>query len=870
MVPGFAARAQNAKHILYLPITAVSFCTLELQTGNQTQMAKQQSPKATKPVPVSETETGGRYPDVYDILKPDSFDHAQQKGNTLTVHAKNGVVLRIEAISAAILRFRYAPEGQFATDFSYALDPDAAYEIPELTISEEEEHLILRTTHLICQVAKASLKVSMYDNPGHTLLCEDAAPYSCRKSILHGTEQVKISQKAPAGTAYYGLGDKSGALNLRGQKLQNWNTDSFGYSKDTDPLYRAIPFFFGLQEDKGYGIFLHNSYRTHFDFAKTEEDTLSFWADGGEMDYFFIAGPNLTKVAQRYAWLTGRPEMPPMWALGFHQCRWSYYPEERVYEVAKEFRKLQIPCDAIYLDIDYMDGYRCFTWDQAHFPKPAQLIQDLRKQGFHTVVMIDPGIRVDPEYQVYKEGMEKEVYCYRASGELMRGPVWPQDCVFPDFTKSEAREWWGPLYEQLYKEQGVSGFWNDMNEPAVFKVDIATFPDNVLHDHDGHTCDHRKAHNVYGQQMSRATFDGLKALQPQKRPFVLTRATYSGGQRFASVWTGDNIASWEHLRLANIQCQRLSISGFSFTGTDVGGFSQEPDGELFARWMQLAAFHPLFRVHSMGNNIDGAAEADADAIHEAERTNRMDQEPWSFGEPYTSISKAAIELRYQLLPYLYTAFRQYTQDGRPILRSLAFADQDNPEVKDRETEFLFGEQLLVVPVLEAGAVTVEAYLPAGDWYDYYTGMHYPGRQLVRNTCGLERIPLYAKAGSVIPHYPVQQYTGEKIFDQVTLKAFAGNSSSEWYEDAGDGYAYEEDAYCLSSFVTEQSKGHFSIRQIQTGTYATGYTTYRIEVQGLAGQPSKATCDGKEIELTALEQGGYACIVPAKFHELMIR
>ncbi len=825
----------------------------------------------THPVHLSETITGERYPDVYELYTPGQLADIEQREEHFLLKAENGVCLRIEALSEHLLRFRYAPEGKFEPDFSYALSPDAAYETPEVTQSEDDTHLTLRTAALICQVSKADLRVAIYDNPGNTLLCADAAPYSCRRSIRKGIEEVRIAKQAPPGAAYYGLGDKSGALNLRGQQLENWNTDSFAYGKSTDPLYRAIPFYFGLQAGKAYGIFLHNSHRTHFDFGKTSPEALAFWAEGGEMDYFFIAGPGMTEVAQRYAWLTGKPEMPPLWALGFHQCRWSYYPEKRVYEVAKTFRDLEIPCDAIYLDIDYMDGYRCFTWDETHFPNPSKLINDLRKQGFQTVVMIDPGIRVDPNYTVYREGMVQDVFCRRVSGELMRGPVWPQDCVFPDFTRPEVRRWWGPLYEQLYNEQGVSGFWNDMNEPAVFKLDIATFPDHVLHDFDGHPTDHRKAHNVYGQQMSRATFEGLKALQPQKRPFVLTRATFSGGQRYASVWTGDNIASWEHLRLANIQCQRLSISGFSFVGTDVGGFSKQPDGELFARWMQLAVFHPLYRVHSMGNNVDGAAEADADAIHEAERTKRMDQEPWTFGEPYTSLSKAAIELRYQLLPYLYTAFRQYTQDGRPILRSLVFADQANPEVQDREAEFLFGEHLLVVPVLEAGATQAEGYLPAGDWYDYYSGARYQGRQLVKNACGLERIPLYVKAGAVIPHYPVQQYTSEKNFDQITLKAFAGNGQSELYEDAGDGYAYqEEEAYRISSFEMSHSKNDIRIRQVQTGTHEPGYLTYRIELIGLSARPASGTCDGETVEIEAPEQGGYVCIVPAAFHELVVK
>ena len=275
-------------------------------------------------------------------------------------------------------------------------------------------------------------------------------------------------------------------MNLRGQRLENWCTDAFGFSKEADPLYRSIPFYYGLHQDKAYGIFFHNSYRSFFDFGKTEADVCAFSAQGGEMDYFFIYGPQLLEVAQQYHELSGKPELPPLWALGYHQCRWSYYPESRVRELADSFRENQIPCDAIYLDIDYMDGYRCFTWNKDYFPKPGKMMKALQKQGFQTVVMIDPGIRVDPDYHVYAEGMEKEVFCRRTNGELMEGPVWPPNCVFPDYTSAAVREWWGNLYKELYKKQGVSGFWNDMNEPAVFKINHKTFPNEVIHDYDGH------------------------------------------------------------------------------------------------------------------------------------------------------------------------------------------------------------------------------------------------------------------------------------------------------------------------------------------------------------------------------------------------
>jgi alpha-glucosidase len=832
-------------------------------------MAKTQQPKTDQAVPFESTATGERYPDVYHDFSPNQFESMEQDGSRVLLRAANGIHLRVEALADHTLRFRYALEGQFERDFSYLLDPNAAYETPDLAVEEADDHVSIRTHSLICHIHKQGLMASLYDAETNVLLSADAAPFTARRSILHGVEQVKSHKTATPEEAFYGLGDKSCALNLRGEQLQHWNTDSFGYGKDTDPLYRSIPFYFGLREGHGYGIFFHNTHRTHFDFAKSDEASMAFWADGGEMDYFFIHGPQLLDVAQRYAWLTGRPELPPLWALGFHQCRWSYYPEERVYEIAKEFRERQIPCDAIYLDIDYMDGYRCFTWDEEHFPKPKKLIEDLRKDGFQTIVMIDPGIRVDPDYHVYQEGMKRRAFCYRSSGELMRGPVWPTDCVFPDYTKPEVREWWGTLYETLYNEQGVSGFWNDMNEPAVFQVNSATFPENVLHDNDGETCDHRRIHNVYGQQMSRATYEGLKQLQPNKRPFVLTRATNSGGQRFASVWTGDNIASWEHLRLANIQCQRLSISGFSFVGTDVGGFKDQPDGELFLRWMQLAAFHPLYRVHSMGNNVDGAAEADAEAIHEAERLNRMDQEPWVFGEPYTELSKQAIELRYTLLPYLYTTFWQYVQDGRPMIRSLVFADQSNAATLSREAEFMVGDHLLVLPVLEAGQTIGKGYLPAGEWYDYEQGTRFQGRQEVKIECGLERIPLLVKAGAVIPNYPVQQYVGEQQFDNISLRVYHGQSESELYEDAGEGYAYEEEAYCLRNFNTLAETGRFELHQSISGQYDTGYTHLKLQLFGLPFAPSDCSCDGESVAVNKTDMG-LEIEVPAGFRRLMVK
>ncbi|MEL6867808.1 MAG: TIM-barrel domain-containing protein, partial [Bacteroidota bacterium] len=739
----------------------------------------------------------------------------------------------------------YCLRKPFDPDFSYALNPEFTAGKPTVKFEVKKGDYRLSSNQLTCHISKKGLKVKILDKKGFCL-SEDSEGFYAYSTILKGLTEVAITKTAPADEAYYGLGDKAGKLNLRGRHYSNWTTDAFAFNQKSSELYRAIPFYYGLHQGKAYGIFVDNSYRTHFNFDSAQDGKMRFSADGGEMNYYFIYGPKLLEVCRQYMQLTGRPELPPMWALGYHQCRWSYYPESRVREIANEFRNLKIPCDAIYLDIDYMDGYRCFTWNKGYFPKPAKMIGELQKHGFQTVVMIDPGIRYDEDYAVCKSGLEEEVFCKRPDGDLMTGPVWPPECVFPDFTSERVRLWWGDLYKELYAQQGIAGFWNDMNEPAVFEVNKLTFPDDVRHEHDGHPCSHKKAHNIYGLNMSKATYDGLKKLKPNHRPFVLTRATFSGGQRYAAAWTGDNIASWKHLRLANRQCQRMSVSGFSFIGSDIGGFVDQPDGELFVRWLQLGIFHPLFRVHSMGNNVDGAAEADSDAIKQSEAENRMDQEPWVFGDKYTSIARQAIELRYRLLPYIYTTFRQYCQDGTPMIQSLFFYDQEDPILQKIARDFLFGPHLLISPVVRPGIKTQAIYLPKGTWYDYWSGKAYKGQQAFRTKIRLKHIPMFVKAGAVISQYPIRQHTGEKV-TALHLRAYYSKATveSHLYEDAGEGYAYEKQkGYRLLTFTSSGKSKQFQIRVQQEGKYSTSHKKVLLHLYGLPFVPKSIKVDGK--------------------------
>jgi alpha-glucosidase len=799
-----------------------------------------------------EADISTRYDDVYQIITPDELVQTNWRDGAHEFVCKNGITLRIQVLAPDIVRFRYSKDSFFQPDQSYALDPVFTPSRVSVSLHERTDDFLLVSPNFTISIGKAGLKVLIRDLQGQ-VICEDAGGFSAKRTILKGWSEMKMEKNCHKKEAFYGLGDKACGVNLAGRKFQNWCEDSYAFGRDTDPLYRAIPFYYSLNQGTIYGIFLDNTFRSHFDFDASETGVSSFWVEGGELNYYFIHGNSLHQVARSYTRLTGTHDLPPLWALGYHQCRWSYYPDDKVREIAASFRAHQIPCDAIYLDIDYMDGYRCFTWDKSHFPNPKQLIDDLKKQGFETVLMIDPGIREDPDYPVYKEALARNAFLRTSDGEIAKAPVWPGFCAFPDFTHPDVRAWWGNLYMDMYQSLGVGGFWNDMNEPAVFHVNHKTLPDDVLHYGDGHLCSHRKAHNVYGQQMSRASWEGFRKLMPEKRPYLLTRASFSGGQRYGAVWTGDNCSDWEHLQIANIQCQRLAVSGFSFCGTDIGGFAGSCDGELFVRWLQLSVFHPLMRVHSMGHHASG----DAMPAEEAELTDpvfhQTDQEPWSFGEKWTDLAKKAIELRYCLLPCLYTAMWRHSKDGTPVLRHLIFADESDPKLLDQERDFLFGEHLLVSPVVQPKTNRQGVYLPKGTWFNFWTGQPASGEVFVNVLP--EQIPFFVREGAVIPVYPVRQWTGEKPVEELTLYVYYKNGSeqSSLYEDAGEGYGYKNGEFCLKTFETEGNTTGFTLHQKQEGGYSASYERIKIYLVGFPSFLKHCQADGadqpiKEIKL----------------------
>ena len=784
-------------------------------------------------------------------LYPSKIVSHEHEGDTIFFHTDNKVILKVTILRDSLIRFRFTTKGYFSNDFSYAIDKTQLHGYNFLELTEEETYFQIRTSKVKCKIQKHDLRLSIYDL-NDFLILEDELGFHWEESYEYGGNIVKMSKSSKDGECFYGLGDKATQMNLKGKRLENFATDQYAFQKEQDPLYKVVPFYIGLHNKQSYGIFFDNTFRTFFDFCQERRNVASFWAEGGEMNYYFIYGPQMQDVVTTYTDLTGKPELPPLWVLGYHQCKWSYYPESKVKEITSKFRELKIPCDAIYLDIDYMEGFRCFTWSKDYFPDPKRMVAELAEDGFKTIVIIDPGIKIDKDYWVYQEALEKDYFCKRADGPYMKGKVWPGECNFPDYTNPVVREWWAGLFKELISDIGVKGVWNDMNEPAVMEVPNKTFPMDVRHSYDGNPCSHRKAHNIYGTQMARATYHGVKRFAYPKRPFVITRSAYSGAQRYTSSWTGDNVATWEHLWIANIQVQRMCISGMGFTGSDIGGFAEQPTGELYARWIQLGVFHPFCRTHSSGDHGN--------------------QEPWAFDEEVINITRKFVSLRYQLLPYLYTMFWQYIEEGVPMLKPLVYYDQDDTQTHYRNDEFIFGNQILVCPILEPNAVGRRMYIPRGEWYNYWTNEFTTGGREVWVDTKFDEIPVFVKAGAIIPKYPVQQYVGELEFDELTLDLYYknGKEKSVVYEDAQDGYDYKKGRYSFLSFRTIGKEKELIIQLHKEGKYDTPYSKYKINLIGLPFKVTEIEIDNEKVEFDSerYEENNFL-IIDKEFTELHI-
>jgi alpha-glucosidase len=643
-----------------------------------------------------------------------------------------------------------------------------------------------------------------------------------------GDDRLTLSGPLLPQDACFGLGEKPGYLDRRGRRYTMWNTDNSGiHSEVHDALYQSIPFLLTRHEGRHGGFLFDDSGRARFDLGAETAGRWRYDADGPGLRLFVVAGPAMADVLRRQAGLTGRMPMPPRWALGYHQSRWSYPSREAVEDLARNFRDRRIPADVIHIDIDYMDAYKVFTWSPARFPDPAGMLAGLRAQGFRAVTIVDPGIKAEPGYGVYDEAVARGLVVRDAGGDPLVGEVWPGDCVFPDFTRASTRTWWGDAHRSLL-EAGVAGIWNDMNEPSLFKLagtpyEERTMPDSARHGAPGDEVPHRQVHNLYGSGMSQATHEGLLRLRPDSRPFVISRAGYAGIQRHAMVWTGDNQSMWSHLEMSLPMNLNLGLSGIAFVGPDVGGFGGDCTPELLVRWTQAGAFCPFFRNHS------------------AQGTRH--QEPWAFGPEVESLCRQAIEWRYRLLPYLYGVFREAAETGLPIMRPMALACPHEPVARGLYDQYMLGADLLVAPVLRPGCDRRMVYFPAGLWEDLLTGEVHAGPAFRVVDAPLDRVPAFIRGGAALPLGPVVQHTGEPV-ETLTLRLGPADTwEGTWYDDDGETLAHARGAYALWAFSGRRDADGL---MLTLSARHTGYSSptrhVRLELPWPDGEPEARLAD----------------------------
>lgn len=666
----------------------------------------------------------------------------------------------------------------------------------EFIVEEDSNFVIVKGTKVLTFVDKNTTEISFRDLDGN-IINEDFQP-----SFKDEKENVYIS-KVNDCLAYYGLGEKGGDLNKKGCYTENFNTDDPETDDDSITYYKTIPFYVALKEEATYGIFFDNSFRSYFDMGKEMGDRIFFGAIGGQIQYYFIPGENIKEVVKNYTALTGRMEMPPLWSLGYQQCRFSYFSQEEVRELVKTFEEKDIPLDVVYLDIDYMDGFRVMTFKTPNFDDAAGLIGDLKEKGIRTITIIDPGVKVDEEYDVFKRGKEGNHFTKKLDGEMFIGAVWPGDSAFPDFSNKDCREWWKSELKKFISEHGMDGIWNDMNEPCVFNNDHKTMLETCLHNSDNGVIEHKEFHNRYGFEMSRCSKEAQEELHPNERGFSMTRATYAGGQRYSSVWTGDNISLWSQMRMSISMNANLGISGFSFVGNDVSGFGLDSSEELFIRWMEMGPFIPIFRNHS---NM---------------YTRR--QEPWAFGPRAEKIAKKSIELRYELIPYIYDLYYISHKEGLPIFRPMIMEYEKDMNLLNIREQFMLGENMIVAPVLYEGERSKTVYLPKGSWFNYFTMEKLQGGKWYKLPCELDEILVFVKEGAIIPTYNKKFRNVKERPKNILLKVFGENAKGFHYNDDGHTMEYLEGKYTYMDIKVVDGKEELKLIN-------NGYSIEDIEIQ----------------------------------------
>jgi alpha-glucosidase len=716
---------------------------------------------------------------------------------------------------------------------------------PAFTRAQTPTTYTLTTSDVRVEIGTRPFAIRLLDADTGMVINEDDTRWG---SSGYENGKPYVFKRTDADESFYGWGEQTRGLNKRGESIGLWNTDAYSYTRQTRYIYTTIPFFIGLRQGRAYGLFFDNTWRSEYEMATDDESFYDFWARGGPLSYYLFAGPKVSDVIERYTELTGRFPQPPQWSLGWQQSKWQY-TREQILDVANKYRQKGIPLDVMHLDIDYMDAYRVFTWgekmpvitpenatDREHggfIGDPFSFHAELNALNLHTIAINDPGVKVDPNYDVYLSGNNGRTadgdnyWAKAANGQDYVGAVWPKASKFPDFFRPEVRNWWAGYHNRLF-DPGVDGIWLDMNEPADFVGPYHTLPLDATFDH--RRISHNEGHNLYGFWETEATKRAFDQYKPNERAFILTRDMYSGSQRWAALWTGDNVSNWEHLRMSLPMNQNIGLSGIPMVGNDIGGFAQRPTAEMMKRWLEVGALMPFARVH-----YDSDAKA----------TNPVPQEP--FAETYggdmqvEDVARRYVRLRYELLPYMQNLFRAAEQTGAPIWRPLLYEFQNDERTYDVEDQFMFGDRIMVAPIVDQGKERRRIYLPEGSrWVDYWNGTTFAGGRYIERQTGIETLPLYIRAGSIIPRRDAQMYTGERPLTNLILDTWMsanGTASTTYYEDDGATKDYQRGEYNDSRITVTRANGGFSINMeaLHRG-FDSPTTSYTLQLHNVTDSP----------------------------------
>jgi len=774
----------------------------------------------------------------------------------------DGELLRVDVLREDLLRIKISRGRIFDEEPTFAVCAELKLGTTAFSVEDSDHAVRLHTDKMVLTLWKDPFRLDAHRADDSMIFETQQDTDGDYWAYATLNDAFVVSRRCRQEDAFFGLGEKGGRFNRKGRDFTLWNTDVLSPSESAeftagkapddprsdrtstefDPYYVSIPFFYHLAEADSQmaGFFIDNGYRAQFEFS--HPTTYHFQFTGGQYTEYIFGAPTMREILATYTWLTGRRQLPPMWALGYHQCRWFKYTQAEVEDLAARHRAKNIPCDALWLDIEYMNGYRVFTWNEDDFPDVPGMLGRLLEQGFRTITIVDPGVKYEPSYWVFDQAIERDVLCKTEAGDIYIGQVWPGKTAFPDFVTPEARDWWGEL-NAAHVASGLAGIWNDMNEPATGQIrsEAMRFGNGRF--------SHARYHNQYALLMAMGTTDGLLHAMPDKRTFVLSRSGFAGIQRYAANWMGDNQSRWDHLWVSMPMALGFGVSGQPFVGADIGGFGGNSNAELFLRWMQCGVLTAFCRNHSELGNVD--------------------QYAWAFGDVVEDLTRRALNLRYQLMPYIYGAFLRASETGEPVQKPLVFEFQDDRMVRDIDDQYLFGSDLLVAPVYHAGTTARQVYLPAGTWYHWHTGEQVSGKRFVVAPTPMDYIPLYARGGAVIPLWPdvppsTAGYHPHVIELHVFVPEANGTYDSVLYEDDGLTFGFRAGVYYRTTFTLTKAAARLTLRAVVAGH---GYAEYARETFHLVfhgASPSAVRVNDQDV---LLDQGQF--IVPNKATDFLL-